>query len=443
MKLLKLGLAAMLLLFCASVLFAGGDQEPSGPVTVTFMVHEADLPKDFVDSFKADNPNINLVRVEANWEKWMADALAGTAADLMQVNGYQTAYFTHRGLWLDMTDMMEESEMFQWDDIDPLGNVHYQYDGKQYGKGPWYGLTKDYNNIGCITYNREMFKDAGLADLSTTKRVTYENEYYDLAKKLTQKDSSGNVIIFGTEFTGGWAAYWASDMAYAKGTSFWASDEAAKMNNDSKMRDIWKYWAKFKVDDIAANSRNPASGWTGAMFQSDRVAMVQLGYWFGAQMMSNEGYNEKYGWAPTPILKSGSKPYANTLGATGTAIYAKTRYPKAAFRVFEWYNAGEYGLERARTGWGIPPLYSLHQYLPKDNKFNQDRLSIALEDAKYFVPYMGGMTPFADPGPLFNGAWNAYIDDLVGGKINYDTFVDKFYADIDDVLAAGKEELGM
>jgi ABC-type glycerol-3-phosphate transport system substrate-binding protein len=160
-------------------------------------------------------------------------------------------------------------------------------------------------------------------------------------------------------------------------------------------------------------------------------------------MMANEGYNEKYGWAPTPILKKGSKPYTNTLGATGTAIYAKTRYPEAAFRVFEWYNAGEYGLHRAKTGWGIPPLYSLHQYLPKDNKFNRDRLNIALEDAKHFVPYMGGMTPFADPGPLFGNAWNAYIDGLVEGDISYDTFVDRFYADINETLAAGKEELGM
>jgi len=443
MKLLKFGLATMLLLICASVLFAGGDQESKGPVTVTFMVHEADLPKDFVDSFNADNPMVNLIRVEANWEKWMADAMAGTAADLMQVNGDQTAYFTHRGLWLDMTDMMDKSEMIQWDDIDPLGNLHYQYDGTVYGKGPWYGLTKDYNNIGAITYNREMFKDAGIADLSTTKRITYQDEFYDLAKKLTQKDSSGNVIIFGTEFAGNWATFWSSDMAYAEGTTFWSDDSASKMNNDSKMRNIWKYWAKFKVDDIASNIRNPASGWTGAMFQSDRVAMVQLGYWFGAQMMSNEGYNEKYGWAPTPILRKGSKPYTNTLGATGTAIYAKTKYPEAAFRVFEWYNAGAYGLERAETGWGIPPLYSLHKYLPKNNKFNKDRLDIALEDAKYFVPFLGGLTPFANPGTLFVGAWNAYIDDLVEGKINYDTFVDKFYADLDDTLAAGKEELGM
>ena len=444
MRLLKWGVVALLLVVGATTLFAGGGQERArGPVTVTFMVHEADLPKEFVDSFNAANPDINLVRVETNWEKWMADALAGTAADMMQVNGYEIAYFVHRDLLYDMTDMMRGSNAFAMDDIDPLGNLHYQYDRREFGKGSWYGLTKDYNNIGAITYNLEMFRKAGIAPLSTTQPIAYQDEFYNLSKKLTQKDSAGNVIVFGTEIAGNWAAFLASDMAYAAGTNFWADDKASVVNNDPRMRDIWKYWARFKVEDISSNSRNPASGWTGAMFQSDRAAIVQLGYWYGAQLSANENYNETYGWAPTPVLRPGARRYANTLGATGTALYSRSKVPNEAFRVFEWYNIGEYGIHRAKTGWGIPPFFSLRQYLPQDNKFNKDRLEIALEDSKYFVPYMGGLTPFAHPRSLHQNAWNAYIDQLVDGRINYDTFVDRFNADIAEALKAGKEELGM
>ncbi|MEE8592060.1 MAG: hypothetical protein V3T35_12155, partial [Spirochaetia bacterium] len=125
MKLLKWALVALLLIAGTTILFAGGGQEGKGPVTVTFMVQESDLPKDFIDSFNAENPQINLVRVERNWEKWMADAMAGTAADMMQLNGSDIPYFSHRGLLLEMTDMIDESEMLDWDDIDPLGNQHY------------------------------------------------------------------------------------------------------------------------------------------------------------------------------------------------------------------------------------------------------------------------------------------------------------------------------
>jgi multiple sugar transport system substrate-binding protein len=441
MKLLKFGLIAALLVIGATALFAGGGQE-TGPATLTFMVHEADLPKEFVDKWNAANPNINLVRVEQHFEKWIVEAMAGTASDLRQLGqGTDVPYFARRGLFLDITSQLKKSEVIKWDDIDPLGNSSYMWDGKEMGKGPYYGLTKDYNNIGAITYNVEMFKKAGLPLLSETQPITYQDEMYNLAKKLTVKDSAGNVTIWGYEIAGNWVPFFASDMAYAEGISFYGDKLTSVMNNDPKMRNIWKYWARFMKEDIASNVRNPAAGWTGAAFQSDRVAMVQLGYWFGAQLQENPGYNEKYAWAPTPILRKGSKRYTNTLGATGTVIFAKTKYPDAAFKVFEWYTAGEYGIHRAKTGWGIPAVYSLHQYLPEDNKFNKSRKAIALDDAKYFVPWYASTLIRSES--VWAGAWSAGIDDYVQGKISADVLVDRFNAYMNEELKAGKEELGL
>ncbi len=367
------------------------------------MVIEADLPKDFVDSFNAANPNINLIRVEENWDKWLVDAMAGTAPDLARLGqGSDVPYFSRRGLLLDMTDYLKKSNLVKWDDIDKVGNGSYQFDGTEFGKGSWYGLSKDYNNIGCITYNTEMFADAGLPKLSTKDPITYP-DLYELAKKLTIKDSAGAVKIWGLEFAGNWVPYWASDMAYAAGTFFYTDDTRSKMNNDPAMRDIFKYWARYSVEDISSNVRNPAAGWTGAAFQSDRVAMVQLGYWYGAQLQENENYETKYAWAPTPILRTGAKRVTNTLGATGIVIFAKSKYPDRAFRVFEWYMGREYGIHRAKTGWGIPPLMSLRKYLPRDNEYNKARTEIAFDDA----------------------------------------FVDRYYKEIDTELEVGKEELGL
>ena len=62
--------------------------------TVRFLIVEADLPKDFVDKFMAANPDINLVREEEDWTKWMADAIAGNAADLQRMgSGTDIAYY--------------------------------------------------------------------------------------------------------------------------------------------------------------------------------------------------------------------------------------------------------------------------------------------------------------------------------------------------------------
>ena len=230
-----------------------------------------------------------------------------------------------------------------------------------------------------------------------------------------------------------------SDMATAQGLSFYADAQRSKMNNDPRVRDIWKYWARLTVEDISSNMRNPNTGWAGSDFQSDRVAITQLGYWFGAQLQSNPGYDAKYGWAPTPILKKGSPRVTNTLGATGITMYAKTKVPKQAFRVLEWYMGGDYGLERAKTGWGIPPLKSLDKFLPEDNAYNKSRKAIALDDAKYYKPWQ--FSKYVT-WTQYLASWTANIDDLVKGTITMDQFIDKFYAGLDDTLATAREEVG-
>jgi multiple sugar transport system substrate-binding protein len=284
-----------------------------------------------------------------------------------------------------------------------------------------------------------MFKAAGIAPLSETKPITYYDDMYNLAKKLTKKDASGKVTVWGYDVYNAWVQFLVSDMATAQGLSFYADAKKSVMSNDPKFKELWKYWTRFQVEDISSNIRNPNSGWEGSAFQSDRIAIAQLGYWFGAQLQTNKGYDTKYGWAPTPIVRAGSKRVTNTLGATGIVMYAKTKVPKEAFRVWEWYMGGDYGLERARTGWGIPPLISLRKYLPEDNAYNKSRKLVAFDDAKYFTAWQA--SPYITWAP-FNTGYGKHIDDLVKGSINADQFVDQMFADVNTELKAGKDELG-
>ena len=437
MKVLKTLIVVAILISVSFSLYAGAEKE-KGPVTITFMCTEADLPKEFVDQFNAENPDINLVRVEEDWTKWATEAMAGTASDLNRLgSGTDIAYYVNRGLLYDMTDMLKNSKVVRWDDIDKEGCSSFRYDGKEIGKGSFYGLPKDYNNIGMITYNKEMFDAAGIPYLSETEPITYD-ELYELAKKLTVKDASGNVVTWGYDYSSYWVKFLVSDMATAQNLSLYNEDGSA-MNEDPRVRDLWKYWARFQVENISTNVNNPSPGWAGSAFQSDRVAMVQLGYWFGAQLMANKDFNTKYGWAPTPILKKGAPRVTNNLGATGIVMFAGTKHPKEAFRVFEWYMGGAYGKERAETGWGIPPLKSLAALLPEDNHYNASRKAIAFDDTKYMVPWQA--SPYITTG-MYDASWKANIDDLVLGKIDYDQFVDKFYAGVNEALKLGMEEMG-
>jgi multiple sugar transport system substrate-binding protein len=435
-------LITALLLFGGFFLFAGGDQEatPDSPVTVTFMATESGLPAPSIEQFAIDFPHINLVRVERDYTKWMADAMAGTAADLMQIGfGTDVGYYARRGLLYDISDFLKNSDVIKEDDIDLHGSNSYRFDGTEFGKGAWYGLPFDYNNIGAITYNTDMLKDAGYGMLSESDPITYP-EMAKMAEKLTQKDASGATVIWGTTMASNWIKCIVSDMATASGVNLYTDSERVQMNRKSEANELWLYWARYAVNDIAGNVRYPIPGWTGAAFQSDRVAMVQLGYWYGAQLQSVEGYEQKYAWAPTPIIKEGAPRVTNNLGATGVAIYSKSKHPKEAFTVFEWRNAGWEQERRAATGWGIPPVKSLQSLAPTNNDFNKSRLAIMMDDAKYMVPWQA--SPFVQ-STAYEGSWDSYIDDLVTGKIDEATFLDRFYSKLDELMELGKEELGL
>jgi len=279
-------LAGMLLFTSA------GGQESEGPVEISFMITPADLPDADIEEFNATHPHIRLVRTEENWTKFVTDAMAGNASDLMRLgSGSDVSYYVERGLFFDMTDFLQNSDVIAFDDIDVQGNIEYRYDGR------WYGLGKDYNNVGGITYNREIFDRAGIPYLSETEPITY-SELFEISQQLTETDASGNVLTWGYDFSPYWIKFLVSDIASMRGVQLFTPDKS-RINDVPEVRDIFKFFARFPSEDISSSVRNPISGWTGAAFASDRVGLVQLGYWFGAQLKENPGYREKYGWAPS------------------------------------------------------------------------------------------------------------------------------------------------
>jgi multiple sugar transport system substrate-binding protein len=433
-------LIGILVLGAAKSLPARGSQEDAGTVTIHFMTPEVELDAASVQRFQAANPDIQLVRLEEDTTRLVAELAAGSPPDLIRNGmGIDVAYFARRGLLYDLSDFFSRSKIIRLEDIDLLGNACYRYDGKQFGQGSWYGLCKDYNNIGCITYNREHFRNVGLPDLSETEPIRYYDELYQLARKLTRKDAAGRTLAWGLDFPDLWVPFLVSDMATAEGWSLFADPERSRMNEDPRVRGLWKYWLRFPLEDISSNIRNLAPDWPAVTFASGRVAMVQLGYWYGAQLMNKPGYEKRYGWAPTPVLRAGSPPCTNNLGATGVFIAARTRFPRQAFRVFEWYMGGEIAVERARTGWGIPPLLSLRRYLPEDNAYNASRKRIAFEDARYMVPVQS--SPYTWGGLCYTD-WNNSLRSLVEGVIDADGFLDRWFKELNEFMKQGKEELG-
>jgi ABC-type glycerol-3-phosphate transport system substrate-binding protein len=144
---MKAIMRTLLLVTVASLLALAGCGGPKGPVTVKFSSSDADLPAAWVETYnKTNTDQITLVRTEPDMAKFVAEAAAGNASDLINMGqGTDVAYYVPRGVLKDMTAYFKKSKVIKMDDIDLLGNREYQFDGKEFGKGAWYGLAKDYN----------------------------------------------------------------------------------------------------------------------------------------------------------------------------------------------------------------------------------------------------------------------------------------------------------
>lgn len=407
--------------------------------TVTFMCAEADLPREAVQGFAAAHPGVALVRVEENWTRWTADAAAGSASDLARMGvGTDVGWYASHGFLYDLTPLLAKSVRVKMADVDRAGSAGFRFDGRGFGKGPWYGLASGYSPVGTLTFNRDLFKAAGIAPPSTARPLAYFDEFARLAGKLTRRDTAGRVTSWGTDFPAAWVAFLVSDMATAAGLGFYEDGEKSILNDAPTMRGLWAYWTRFPVQDISPNARNPDPGWAATSFLSDRVAMVQLGYWYGPQLEANPDYESRYGWAPAPVLKAGARRATNALGATGIVMYSRTKVPREAFAVLEWYIGGEHGRERARAGSNIPPLLSQRALMPQGTAYERARRAVALDDARYLSVWQA--TPHAT-WAAWSAAWSANIDELVRGAITTDTFLDRFKAAVDAELAAGRQGL--
>lgn len=71
-------LIGILAIGAAESLPAGGGQEGTGPVTIHFMTPEVELSPQLVERFVAANPDIELVRIEEDYTRLVAELAAGT-----------------------------------------------------------------------------------------------------------------------------------------------------------------------------------------------------------------------------------------------------------------------------------------------------------------------------------------------------------------------------
>jgi len=217
------------------------------------------------------------------------------------------------------------------------------------------GEVDDYSLI----YNKKLFKDAGIVDANGEALAPKTwDDVVSAAKKISKKDTKGNIIRYGFAFTKGvdWAVVDPFlSLLFSNGGSYLSADNSKPMFNDSKGVEVLNSIVDlFKQGYTDANS----NVWD---FSQDKVVMAFVAPWtegtFRDQMGATK-FDEEVGVAPIPYFKTpGSLQYNWFVG-----VMNKSKNKQAAWDFLRWFTEDvqpktgttRYGDLLARTIKAIP-----------------------------------------------------------------------------------------
>ncbi|MDI9470026.1 MAG: sugar ABC transporter substrate-binding protein [Bacillota bacterium] len=369
-----------------------------GQVTIRTTFLEGELSRELLDKFEAENPGIKVVQ-EAVDDTKMASLLATQdAPDVMRCIGvYDIPTYVTRRIALDLDELMNNSKVIDVDDLLPICHV-YRYDGTTVGKGPWYGLPKDWSNDFALFYNKTCFDNANVDLPSDTEPMTW-NEVVDLAKKLVIKEGD-TTVQYGLAMVENPTMpsfYYLNQYLLSAGEDLSSDDNKSMDFTKPVVGDFLTLWNDAVKSNIGPNPVNNDQTGGSNLFIGDQCAMIVTGYWYSGMIRGNEEASKKtatFGMLPTPMVEGG-KRVAPTGSATGGFIYAQTKHKEEAWKFFEWYFGGEPVDDRAKSGWGLPSFRSKMELLPQADDFDKQVYRVTLDELNYgdaFIPinpYLG------------------------------------------------------
>lgn len=408
----------------------------TGQINVSVMHDPKEFTEDMRKAFEAANPDIKLEIIKTDMTRFYTMAAAGTPPDVVRVQAADLPQLLARKLILDLTPYFQKSSLLKLDDLAPANNFYKAKGPTQFGDGPIYGMVKDWSPDFTLFIYTAAFDDAKVPVPDASKVLTYD-ELADLGKRLAKMDGD-KVVRWGFDVHQTWIDRIWMNMLAEKGQSLFSSDYT-KLNlvNNDEARKAVKYFYDLLKANVMYSPLNPSTDWPGVDFNKGMVGIVQYGYWFSA-MAESDITKGKTVMLPSPTWSG--KRRDPTMTATGTAISSKTKYPDAAWRVFEWFHGGAPSLERAKGGWGVPGLKSQYPLMPEDSTFQKSVQAILKSE----LPYAGEVLQFNPyiSGDTISNLWTQYVEQALRGSLTFDQMLAKIESEANTALQEGVDRLG-
>lgn len=314
---------------------------------------EIAIVESLVAAFEAQNPDIRITRLHASDYDTKLNTMfaAGTAPDLFYLGYENLPKLASMGLLAPLDERIAadtESAGRDWTaDFFPVLLEAYRYDGNAIGKGPLYGVPKDFTTW-LFYVNLDLFDRAGVP-------VPYDGwtweQYESAMKKISAlKDPGGEVYgsVLSTWPGALQNLLWNHGGDYFHGTNFTdlALDEPpaqAALQRIHKLR--------FKDRTVYNATSGDAQGLGQQEFFNGRIGCVgPLGRWMTPRFWSIKSFR----WDVVPIPHTPGVAPASGIATTAWSMSSSTKHPDEAYRLLRFL-CGPQGQElTAQSGLAIP-----------------------------------------------------------------------------------------
>ena len=302
-----------------------------------------------VEEFMKVNPDIKVKVVEEVGDntqiqqKLMTMISSGSAPGVVQVDTMYVKDMAKAGTIVPMTGFEGARELSE--EIFEGAQEPLIVDGEIYG----YPIRA--NSIQLV-YNKKMFRDAGLDPEKPPK--TFE-ELAEYAEKLTKRDSSGNVLVYGYESgmtkDPHWTAHVFSPIFWSYGGEYQNEDGSAALNTEAAVKTL-EYWKKLMVDLKVSPTERIEKG-----FQTEKVAMVHTGEW-DILSMKQDYPDVEFGFATLPVADESVTPRI-PLGGRACVMPKGVKNQEAAWKLIQWVMSDEQQMIYTSSEVGLTPKKSL------------------------------------------------------------------------------------
>ena len=404
---------------------SGKSKELNAEIKVLTYDHSSD-PKDLfarslnssVDNLHKSFPNIKITWINvpyAEYENKLRLALSsGTGADVIWIDTPNLASYASNGALVPLNDYWDKDD---FSDLLDSSQQAMQYNGKIYA------APLNEANL-CIFYNKDLTDKAGIKPPKSVADAWTWDQFYEAASKLTEKDSSGKIKVYGASpcmdsvsnvSEGG--TYGLISWIWQGGGSIISEDgkkAAGVFDNQENVKTL-QFFQKFFTNGIS-----PKQAITNG-FETGKIAMTFVGPWeFGT--LKTKYPNFHVGTSPLPKNVKAASP----TGSWDVGITTQCKNPDAAWKFVKQLESKADSKVRTDARGDLPARKSL---------VNES----ALLNTELYQPIkeqlLNGATarPVTPAYPKISEALNKTFNDVAFGK-DPETTVKKYAQDMQKAL---------